>query len=518
LSLGLPIVATLLVSGLCCLGVSGKRGLFGFGHLAPVAILSSFVAPALLAARAGGLPLVAGMGLITGIVVAALSRVLHRWRFLFPPEVVGLIAFMVGASQSTLAVSRFLGLSRADQNPDPKYLAVAAITLALLASLTVWGKGRVRLFSSALTVVGGYFVAHAFGFIQSDQWARVAAAPFIDLPRIHPPGLAFDATLIVPFVVLGLSATMKSAGDLTICEKISDPDWKRADLRRGRPALLTFGLGTVISSLLGGFTVVSSSSNIGLAAATGATSRYIGYACGAILMALAFFPKLVVIIAIVPAPLAGAMFLLVVSYNLIAGMQIIMSRMMETRHTYIVGLSLLFGLAADAIPGAFAGLPAWLRPLFASGLTLATTMVVFLNAIFRIGASRRQKIELEAAPENIATISHFVEEFGASWGARREVVARAVSALTEFFESVPLNELAVGPVEVSAFFDEYRLDFSIRYRGTLLEIPRERPQLSLDSGPEEMLRLSGYMLGRLADSVRSQKTAGVTEIEIHFDH
>ena len=111
LSLGLPaqsletmIVATLLVSGLCCLGVSGKPGLFGFGHLAPVAILSSFVAPALLAARAGGLPLVAGMGLITGIVVAALSRVLHRWRFLFPPEVVGLIAFMVGASQSTLAV------------------------------------------------------------------------------------------------------------------------------------------------------------------------------------------------------------------------------------------------------------------------------------------------------------------------------------------------------------------------------------------------------------------------------
>jgi NCS2 family nucleobase:cation symporter-2 len=517
-SLETMIVVTLLVSGLCCIMISNKRGWFGFSHLAPAAILSSFVAPSLLAARAGGLPLVAGMTLVTGLVVVLLSRVLHRFRFLFPPEVVGLVAFMVGASQASLAVSRFLGLSRADQNPDPRYLLVAAITLGVLASLTVWGKGKLRLFSSTLTVLGGYLVAQAFHFIDANQWGRVSAAPWVDLPRIHPPGLAFDSTLIVPFVVLGLSAAMKMAGDLTVCEKISDPDWKRADLRRSRPALLTFGLGTVISSLFGGFAVVSSSSNIGLAAATGATSRYVGYACGAILMSLAFFPKMVALIAIVPAPVAGAMFLLVVSYNLIAGMQIIMSRMMETRHTYIIGLSLLFGLAADAIPGAFAGLPGWLRPLFASGLTLATAMVVFLNAIFHIGASRRQKIELEAAPDSIEPLGHFIEEFGATWGARREVVVRAVSSLTEFFESVTLNELAEGPVEVSAFFDEYRLDFSLRYRGALLEIPQERPKITLDSGPEELMRMSGYMLRRLADSVRSQQSGSVNEIEIHFEH
>src|SRR5262249_2140370 len=225
---------------------------------------------------------------------------------------------------------------------------------------------------------------------------------------------------------------------------------KRADLRRSRPALLTFGLGTVISSVSGGCGVVGSSSNIGRAAATGATSRYVGYACGAILMSLAFFPKMVALIAIVPAPVAGAMFLLVVSYNLIAGMQIIMSRMMETRHTYIIGLSLLFGLSADAMPDAFASLPGWLRPLFASGLTLATAMVVLLNAVFRIGASRKQKVELEPGPDSVEPLCQFIEEFGAKWGARREIVARAVSAVTEFLESVSLNELAIGLVEVSA--------------------------------------------------------------------
>jgi xanthine permease XanP len=114
-SLETMIVVTLLVSGACCIAVSSSKGLFGFGHLAPVAILSSFVAPSLVAAQAGGLSLVAGMTLVTGVVVVVLSRVLHRWRFLFPPEVVGLIAFMVGASQASLAVSRFLGQPRGSE-------------------------------------------------------------------------------------------------------------------------------------------------------------------------------------------------------------------------------------------------------------------------------------------------------------------------------------------------------------------------------------------------------------------
>jgi xanthine permease XanP len=341
----------------------------------------------------------------------------------------------------------------------------------------------------------------------------------VDIPRIHAPGLAFSYGLLLPFIILGLSAAMKSAGDLAVSEKISDPDWKRADLRRCRTAMLTFGLGTIASSLTGGFALMSSSSNIGLSAATGAASRYAGYVCGAILIALAFFPKVVSLLAIVPPPVAGAMFLLVVSYNLIAGMQIIMSRLMETRHTYIIGFSLLFGLGVDAMPNLTAQMPVFLRPLLSSGLTLATVMVVVLNAVFYIGTSRKRTIELPPKPESIDSLCEFIEDFSAQWGARREIVSRAVSAMIEFFESVIVNELvAVGDVEVAAFFDEYRLDFTIRYRGQMLEIPANRPQITIDSDPADILKLSGYMLSRLADSVKTDCVNGMVQIDIHFEH
>lgn len=513
------IAATLIVSGICSIVVSSRDRIFGFGHLTPAAIISSFVAPSMMAMQVGGLKLLAGMTLFTGLVIALLSRVLHRWRALFPPEVVGLIAFMVGASQVSLALSRFLGFGHGSTQIDPHYLLVASITLGLLAGLTVWGRGRVRLFCSAITLVVGYIVANAFGFIHADQWAQVAQARWIDFPRIHPPGLAFDYSLLLPFAVLGLSATMKCAGDLAVSEKISDPDWKRADLRRGQSAMLTFGLGTMASAVTGGFAVMSSSSNIGLSAATGAASRYAGYACGAFLIGLTFFPKLVTLLTIVPPPVAGAMFLLVVSYNLIAGMQIIMSRMMETRHTYIIGFSLLFGLGAENMADLATQAPEYLRPLLSSGLTVATVMVVLLNALFHVGTSRKQTIRLAPGPESIDTLCEFIEDFAARWGARREVVSRAVGAMVEFFESVIGNELvAVGDVAVSAFFDEYRFDFGIRYRGENIEIPTTRPLITIDSDPADMLRLSGYMLSRLADSVKTSRLAGVVQIDIHFEH
>lgn len=513
------ITVTLIVTGVCSIAVSSRNRVFGFGHLVPSAVISSFVAPSIVAMQAGGLKMLAGMTLISGLVVVLLSRVLYRWRPLFPPEVVGLIAFMVGASQVTLALSRFLGFSRASDHLDLHYLLVASITLALMAGLTVWGKGRLRLFSSFLTLVAGCIVANSFGFIRSDQWAEVANARLFDLPRIHPPGLAFDYGLMLPFVILGLSVAMKSAGDLAVSEKISDSDWKRADLRRDRPAMFTFGLGTIASALAGGFALMSSSSNIGLSAATAAATRYAGYACGVIMIALAFFPKVVTLLTIVPTPVAGAMFLLVVSYNLIAGMQIIMSRMMETRHTYIIGFSLLFGLGVDTMPDLATQAPAVLRPLLSSGLTLATVMVVVLNALFHVGTSRKRKIELAPTPASIQPLCEFIESFSAQWGARREVVVRAVSSMIEFFESVIVNELVtVGDVEISVFFDEYHLDFTIRYRGQILEIPASRPKITIDSDPADILRLSGYMLSRLADSVKTNFANGMVQIDVRFEH
>jgi len=514
------IVSTLLISGLASILVSSRLPFVGYGHLLPAAVFSSFVAPAVMVTRVGGLPLLSGMTLVTALSVAACARILPRWRFLFPAEVVGLIAFMVGASQSSLAVTRFLGMEKLDQTPNGTHFVIAAGSLGLLAALTVWGKGRLRLFSTLITLVAGYVVSIWFGMVTPSLWQRVQDAPWIGWPQFTMPGFAFAPQFLLPFMVLGLSSALKISGDLTICEKISDADWKRTDMKAGAAAILCMGLSSVLSSVMGGFALGSSSSNVGLSAATGAVSRTIGYACGVVLILLVFFPKLVALVGAAPPPVVGAMFLLVVSYNLIAGMQIIMSRMMEARHTYIIGVSLLFGLTADVIPGAFQDLPEWLRTMMSSGLTLATVMVLVLNLIFRIGTSKKHSLTMRPGTEDVDKVYDFMEESGSQWGARREVVERAVSALVETFELVSGEELAESDITAEATFDEFSLNVSVRYRGRL---PAESGRSGfggtmLGLAERNVASMASMLLYRLADRVRLKSTGTHCEIELHFEH
>jgi hypothetical protein len=52
----------------------------------------------------------------------------------------------------------------------------------------------------------------------------------------------------------------------------------------------------------------------------------------------------------------------------------------------------------------------------------------------------------------------------------------------------------------------------------MLEVPTSRPQITIDSDPADILRPSGYMLPRLADSVKTNSLNGIAQIDIHFEH
>ena len=112
-----------------------------------------------------------------------------------------------------------------------------------------------------------------------------------------------------------------------------------------------------------------------------------------------------------------------------------------------------------------------------------------------------------------------MEKQGASWGARREVIYRAVSALHELFEAVTTSNLAEGYIEVDVRFDEFNLDVEARYRGAPLDLPSTRPS------EEDLLRddrvaigLSGFMIKRYANSVKLDQKDGVCRVRLHFDH
>ncbi len=184
-------------------------------------------------------------------------------------------------------------------------------------------------------------------------------------------------------VAVSVIPLAKSMGNLIMCERVNDPDWKAPNLDRIGGGLLADSVAVTVPGLLGGVASDTSASNVALSRATGATSRFIGYAAGGLFAALAFSPKITGVLSVMPAPVMGAILIFVVSFMVLLGVQIILASEMDARKTFVVGIALIFGLSLDILPGLYAGVLGWLRPLFESSLTLTTVIAVLLNQLLR---------------------------------------------------------------------------------------------------------------------------------------
>src|SRR5690606_15336440 len=235
---------------------------------------------------------------------------------------------------------------------------------------------------------------------------------------------------------------------------INDADWKRTDMRSVSGGISAGGIGTALSGLLGGIGQTTFSSNVGLSAATGATSRSLAIPCGVILVLLAFSPKLAALFAAMPNPVMGAILVYVACYMILAGLEVLTSRMLDARRIFVVGIALIFGLSVDMVPGLYEDVPEMLEPLFSSSLAVATVLVVALNLLMRIGITQRKVLVLTPVVDGSQRIFEWLEAQGAAWGARRDVIMQATAALNELMESVVGASLAKGNVEVQVSFDE----------------------------------------------------------------
>ncbi len=492
---------------------------FGSGYLCPAVSGPAYLSASILAINAGGLPLLFGMTAFAGAIEAAISRVMNRIRFLFTAEVMGIIVALIGIVIIPVAIKNFFGLSGTDTVTSPQELLVAVLTLATMIGINVWVKGNLRLYSIIIGMVVGYGLSWAFGILDSTSLSKVGEADWFSIPYINNMGWSFDLTMVVPFIVATICSTFKTVGDLGTCQKINDADWKRLDMERVAPGILVDGIGGILPGLIGGYGQSTSSSNVGLSVATGATSRVIAYAAGGIIIVLAFFPRLSELFIIMPPPVMGATLVFAISFMIIAGFQIIGTRVLDVRRTFVLGFALIFGLSADLMPQLYESVHPWIKPVFSSSLALGTVTAIVMNSIMRIGISNKASLVLQPGQHSSNDVFAFVEKQGGLWGARREIITKASGALTETLETVSSLDLAKSPLDVEMKFDELNLDIDINYEGSLLPLPMTPPS------PDELLedeaaigKLSGFLIRQRVDKVSSSVKDGQCNIHFHYEH
>ncbi len=520
---GTPMEATFMVSmsmlaGAVAVVAQGlKRGPVGSGYLCPSVCGPSFLSASMLAAHTGGLSLVLGMTMFAGAFEALLSRILHKLRFLFPAEVTGVIVSMVGITVIGLAGKNFIGMEAGGGAVHLPSLAVAGFTLIVMMGLNVWSKGQLKLFCVLVGMAAGYAAAFAAGLLKPEDVSLAFNQPLAWNPFAHHPGWNFDLAMCGPFAVAVLCSMLKSVGDLTTCQKINDSEWVRPDMQNIRRGVLGDAVGCFSAGLFGGMAQSTSSSNIGLSIATGTTSRVISLFTGGVLAVLAFCPKLASIFAIMPAPVVGATLLFALSFMVVAGVQIMTSRMLDSRKTFVIGLSLITGLMVDVLPEAFVHLPHLLQPIFSSSLSACTVTAVLLNFVFRLGVRNRATLAIKPDMAVGQAVVSFMDRQGGAWGARPDVVSRATTASMEYLEA--LCGMRGCAAELEASFDEFNLDLTVRHQGEPLEIPDQRPTPEMMLESEDGVSLMGaWICAKFTDRITATRNRDDSVVKMHWDH
>jgi xanthine permease XanP len=384
---------------------------------------------------------------------------------------------------------------------------------------SVWSTGKLKLYPVLLGLTCGYVSAYALGLLSASEFLRSFAGSPVSLPQRAQTGWSFDISLLPAFFIASLASTLKGVGDLTLCQKSNDLEWKRTDLQSVSGGILAASIGTTVAGLFGGVGQSTFSSNVGLSIATGATSRHIAVPCGLILILLAFIPGLAAVFTVMPPPVMGAILVYVACFMILGGIQVITSRMLDARRTFVVGIPFIFGLSVAMVPGLYAKVPEALAPMFGSSLSLATVLVIVLNLLFRIGVKTRAELRLTGDDDSSEKLFAFMESHGALWGARKEVIGRATSAMNEFVEAARTLGLTQGKIRVIASFEEFNLDVEFRYRGALMEFPTKRPsEAEILEDEQAVARLAGFLIKNYADRIRSNCHDGKCRVQFHFDH
>ena len=387
------IAFSMLAAGIGSIIQSAGVPFIGSGYLCPNVCGPSYFSVSLSAAWIGGIPLMRGMIILAGVVEMAIAPLIERLRKVFPTFIVGLVVAMVGVSILAPAITSFFGLAFRDDAIRSADMLVGGVSLLVMVLANLWGRRLAKMYCLLVGILAGWVLA---AILAPEYWHDLASAS--DMPILAAPsigqafrGIAFDLKLVVPFVIIAISGSLKSFGNLLAAQGISEPGLSETKFAPIRKGLLADGFSTALAGLLGGMAVDTSSSNVGLAGATKVVSRWIGVGAGIVFLVLAFFPRLILALSTMPKPVMGASLIFAGSFMVCTGMKQMFSEPWNERKTFVVGISFFFGMSTAFLPSLYARTPHVIQTLFTDPLPTTTIVAVVLNQLFRVDRLFRRR-------------------------------------------------------------------------------------------------------------------------------
>jgi uracil permease len=325
-----------------------------------------------IAAIQGGL--MVGGGFLVLLSLLGLMRYLES---LFTDNVIGVILILVAITLLPHFAPLIIGVQRSMPQGDPLVFEISVLIIIVIALFNHWLSGFPKTISLFLGVLFGTLVMGALGRM---DLSGVREASWFSLPHplfAGPPRFSVSATMT--FLIAYLAVIINAVGSTY---GIGEVVGKEGMLGRVHRGIMVTGLGGLIAGALGGIGTVSYAVSPGVVLVTRVGSRFTITACGALLLFLAFFQKILSVLTSIPASVVVAAMIAGMAAQVGVGISVLTrsGTGLTGRDYLVIGIPMLMGGLVSVLPAAFfEAFPITVHALLKNGLVVGVVLVLALE-------------------------------------------------------------------------------------------------------------------------------------------
>jgi len=476
----LYVFGALLVSGVVTILQAKPIGPIGAGYVLFMGTSGAFIAVSIAALKAGGLPLLGTLIVVSSIIQFLFAQRLGLLRKIVTPTVGGTVVTLIAIAVMPIAFDMLSHLPENYAGDASAPAWTAAVTILTILLLSFFGNSKLRLWGPVIGVLFGSIFAHFSGLT---DLTSIAEADVIGMPNASWPGLdlSFSVTfwtMLPGFLIVTIVGALETYGDGIAIQEVSRRGNNPTDFKVVQGAVNADGVGNLLSGLIGTLPNTTYSTSVSIADLTGVAASRVGIYGGLILMLLAFSPKVSALLQAIPGPVAGIFVFFLIVLLFAHGIRLIVSDGFSFDSGIVFGVSLWAGYGFQSQLVFHDLMPGVVSQLLDNGMTTGGITAVLLSFILTLKQSQAYRITLPANVNSLREMVAFARDRGEALGWRGADLSRLELALEEAF---------LYQAEKSGGDSQYKIRLLMRTVGEKLEL--EFVSAPSDGNIEELVRV-----------------------------
>ena len=403
------VFASLVVVGLSTIIQVRRLGFVGAGAVLPM-FTAAFAIPFCITALVDGGPAT----LTTLVILSAIVQLLvSRWLFILRRFVTPTVGGTVMMILSITLASVVFDLLDDATSADPEEASLTALaTMVVAAALMLRGSAFLRFWGPLAGIVVGCIVAGALGIFDT---GRITAANWVGVPS-EAPGLRLDFsvdfwTLVPAFLFLGVIIAIQANGAAIAMQRVAWRDNRAVSFRGVQGAVAGAGASNLLAGLAGTVPNAINPAMVSFTQITGVAARRVGYFIGAILIIVAFLPKVSAVLSSIPGPVMTGYLIMVTGALFVEGARTVIQNEQSQEKIAVAGVC--FWIAASFQFELFhlPDIGAVGNALLKSGITTGGLAAIVMILYLELTNPRRMRFKSQLNVDALPDLNEFITRF-----------------------------------------------------------------------------------------------------------